>query len=198
MIRTFVAVELTAELREALTRLQDQLRKSFQAKSSSDLRIQWVKPEGIHLTLKFLGDIAETLVEDIRVALAPAVRSLPGFTVEVGGLGGFPDLRAPRVLWVGITTQEDLLAILARTVDQVLESKGFVQEAKSFHPHLTLARVKDRHREIGRRVADQGAMEQVGRLGALPVEAVALMKSDLKPSGAVYVKLWEVPLGPQH
>ncbi len=206
MIRTFVAVELSADLREALTRVQSQLRKGLQSKSSSDPRIQWVKPDGIHLTLKFLGEIAESLVEDIRTALTPAVSRFPRFRVEIQGLGGFPDLRAPRVLWVGVTgpgvrTQPDEgtepgnpLVHLARTIDQVLEPLGFAPETKPFHPHLTLARIKERSREVGRVMADRGGAEPVGPLGTLGINGVALVKSDLKPSGAVYTRLWEVPL----
>ncbi len=206
MIRTFVAVELSAELREALTSVQNHLRKSFQSRSSSDPRIQWVKPDGIHLTLKFLGEIAEALVVDIRTALTPAVSRFPRFRVEIQGLGGFPDLRAPRVLWVGVTgpgvrTQPDEgtepgnpLVHLARTIDQVLEPLGFAPETKPFHPHLTLARIKERSREVGRVMADRGGAEPVGPLGTLGINGVALVKSDLKPSGAVYTRLWEVPL----
>lgn len=201
MIRAFVAVELSPDLREALAQVQSRIRKVIQDRSPSDPRIQWVGPGSIHLTLKFLGEIEEAQVEDIRTALAPAIGSLPKFTVEVGGLGGFPDLRAPRVLWVGGTGPEgriEPLAALAQTVEQALEPLGFALETKLFHPHLTLARIKDRNREVGRVLADphvSGALGWTERLGSLAVERVSLMKSDLKPSGAVYTRLWEVPLG---
>jgi len=201
MIRTFVAIELDEEIRKAIAgtqrQVQEQLMKQLRY-TAPDVRVQWVRPDSIHLTLKFLGDIDEARVEDIRAALLSAVRTQSRLAVEVGGLGVFPDLRAPRVLWVGLFGQVDVLMRVAAEVEAALTGVGFPPESRPLSPHLTLARIKARSREIGKGLADSGVMTQSFRVGSLAVHAVCLMKSDLKPSGAVYSRLVEVPLKPSN
>ncbi|MGH7228178.1 MAG: RNA 2',3'-cyclic phosphodiesterase, partial [Nitrospiraceae bacterium] len=166
--------------------------------TAPDVRVQWVRPGSIHLTLKFLGDIDEARVEDIQAALLSAVRMQSRLAVEVGGLGVFPDLRAPRVLWIGLSGQVDALMRVAAEVEAALTGVGFPPESRLLSPHLTLARIKERSREVGKGLADSGLMTQPFRIGSLAVHAVCLMKSDLKPSGAVYSRLVEVPLKPSN
>ena len=200
MIRAFVAVDLDADGRKALARAQELAKDRTLrelSRSAPDARIQWVRPDSIHLTLKFLGEIADTRAEEIRRALAPAIQAQARFSVEVGGFGVFPDLRAPRVLWVGLSGQRDeavTLARLAAEVDSGLDALGFPREGRPFNPHLTLARIKERAREVGKALAASGLLSQTERFGSLTVDAVSLMRSELKPSGAVYTRLWEVPL----
>lgn len=194
MIRAFVAVELDAPLRQALAQVQATLRGQLQQAVDPDVRIQWVKPESIHLTLKFLGAIPEERVSDIRAALARVACGHSRFTVDVEGLGVFPDVHAPRVLWVGLTAHGDTLTRLAADVETGLAALGFPPEARPFNPHLTLARIKERSRDVGRALSAGGALTQEARLGALPVAALSLMKSDLQPSGSVYTQLQEIPL----
>jgi len=201
MIRTFVAIELDEEIRKAIAgtqrQVQEQLMKQLRH-TASDVRVQWVRPDSIHLTLKFLGDIDEARVEDIRTALLPAVGRQSRLAMEVGGLGVFPDLRLPRVLWVGLSGQVDALMRVAAEVEAALTGVGFPPESRPLSPHLTLARIKERSREVGKGLADSGLMTQPFRVGSLAVHAVCLMKSDLKPSGAVYSRLVEVPLKPSN
>jgi len=197
MIRTFVAIELDEEIRKAIAGIQRQVQEQLMKQlrhTASDVRVQWVRPDSIHLTLKFLGDIDEARVEDIRAALLSAVRTQSRLAVEVGGLGVFPDLRAPRVLWVGLFGQVDALMRVAAEVEAALTGVGFPPESRPLSPHLTLARIKERSRDVGKGLADSGLMTQPFRVGSLAVHAVCLMKSDLKPSGAVYSRLVEVPL----
>ncbi len=194
MIRAFVAVELGAPLRQALAQAQATLRGQLQQAVGPDVRIQWVEPESIHLTLKFLGAIPEERVSDIRAALARVAGGHSRFTVDVEGLGVFPDVHAPRVLWVGLTAHGDTLTRLAADVETGLAALGFPPEARPFNPHLTLARIKERSRDIGRALSAGGVLTQEARLGALPVAALSLMKSDLQPSGSVYTQLQEIPL----
>lgn len=205
MIRTFIAVELGADLRASLVKVQDALRARLR-KSAPDLRVQWVRPDSLHLTLKFLGDVEDTRLEAIRRALSDAVGSMPGFSVSAGGLGGFPDLRAPRVLWIGTApmandhdpasprAEPNPLVELAVAVDRAMADLDFPAETKPFHPHLTVARVKDRAREVGRVLAATAYPEQASQLGRLTVNVVSVMKSDLKPTGAVYTCLDSIPL----
>lgn len=191
MIRTFVAVELEAPLRQALAQVQAALRSRLEQSAGSDIRIQWVKPESIHQTLKFLGDIPEDRVPDVQAVLARVAGGHSRFTVDVEGLGVFPDARAPRVLWVGLTAHIDALKQLAADIEAALDAIGFAPEAKPFNPHLTLARIKERSRDVGRALSD---LAHDTKLGTLTVAAVSLMKSDLQRSGSVYTRLCAVPL----
>lgn len=197
MIRAFVAVELNPEVRAAVARLQEEIKNRAERallRAVPQARIQWVRPESVHLTLKFLGDIDEARIAEVQQALERALAPLMRFAVEAGGLGAFPDSRAPRVLWVALGGPTNHLARLAAEVERALEPLGFPPEAKPFNAHLTLARIKERSREVGRSLAESGVMESGGVLGRLDVDAVALMKSELKPSGAVYTRLFQVPL----
>lgn len=194
MIRTFVAVELEASVRQALAQVQATLRSRLEKSVGSGVRIQWVKPESIHLTLKFLGDMPEDRVPDVQTVLTRVAGGHSRFTVDVEGLGVFPDARAPRVLWVGLTAHVDALKRLAADVEAVLGAIGFAPESKPFNPHLTLARIKERSRDIGQTLAVDRMLERAAPIGTVMVNAIALMKSELKPSGAVYTKLCEVSL----
>ncbi|MBI4400960.1 MAG: RNA 2',3'-cyclic phosphodiesterase [Nitrospirae bacterium] len=192
-----MAVEIDLELRQRIARAQEQIKDRICRELRSlgqDVRIQWVRPDSIHLTLKFLGDIDERLVGDIQQALTLAADAQPRFSVEVGGAGAFPDSRAPRVLWLGLSGHVEALVRLAAEVDRALTALGFPAEAKPYSPHLTLARIKERSRELGKVLSGSGVLAHAAQLGSLEVRAVALMKSDLHPSGAVYTRLVEIPL----
>ncbi|WP_447972643.1 RNA 2',3'-cyclic phosphodiesterase [Nitrospira sp. Kam-Ns4a] len=197
MIRTFVAVELDEPLRAVIGRVQAEMRERLERefrREAPDVRLQWVRPESIHVTLKFLGEIEEGRVAAIGEALERIAASLAPFAVEVGGLGVFPDARAPRVVWLGLSGQVDALVRLAAEVDAALHALGFPREDRPFAPHLTLARVKDRQRDVGRALAASGLLDRAAAAGSLRVRAIALMKSDLRPSGAVYTRLHEAVL----
>ena len=200
MIRTFIAVELDEDIRSAISALQGQVRDELQRelrKTSPDARLQWVKPQSIHLTLKFLGDIREDQVQEIGEGLAAALQTQPAFSLKVGGLGVFPDLRAPRVLWIGLEPMSDApsaIGTLARKVEEAIVALHFPSEAKPFTPHLTLARIKERNREIGRALSNLGVLARGRSIGTLSVHGISLMKSDLQPSGAVHTRLCEIPL----
>jgi 2'-5' RNA ligase len=197
MIRAFIAVGLSPELRSAIAASQravkDQLTKAMQ-RQAPDVRIQWVRPEAMHVTLKFLGNVVEDGLQDIERAMQQVADGHAPFTLEVGGLGVFPDVRAPRVLWIGLSGTVEQLIGLAGDLDAALQELGFAPEPRPFQPHLTLARIKERSRDVGRVLAGSGLFEQVSTVGKLAVPALSLMKSDLKPSGAVYTKLFEAPL----
>jgi RNA 2',3'-cyclic 3'-phosphodiesterase len=158
-------------------------------------RIQWVRPEAMHLTLKFLGNVDEALLPEIERVMGEAAKGSRAFSLDVAGLGAFPDARAPRVLWTGLSGKADVLVDLAAGLDHRLERLGFSPEKKPLQPHLTLGRIKDRVREVGRALADTGVIQQSDRVGSLDVSALSLMQSDLQPSGAVYTRLAEVKLG---
>lgn len=197
MIRAFIAVELSPELRAAIANMQatvkEQLTKELR-RQAPDARIQWVRPEAMHVTLKFLGNVVETGLRDIEAAMRGVTEGRTAFTLEVGGLGVFPDVRGPRVLWVGLAGSVESLVALAGDLDRALEELGFAPERRPFQPHLTLARLKERSRDIGRVLAGSSLLERESTVGTLGVSTLSLMKSDLKPSGAEYTRLFEAPL----
>ncbi len=194
MIRAFIAVELGAELRAALAEAQASI------KAKLDARLQWVRPESLHVTLKFLGHVGEDRIPDLERAMTLVAGAHSRFSLEVGGLGVFPDSRQPRILWVGMSGSVQRLVELAGELDLRLEGMGFSRETKPFRVHLTLARIKEQAREIGKVLSAAGLSGQAGqpgqvaKVGTLEVSALSLMKSDLKPTGAVYTRLAEIQL----
>ncbi len=200
MIRAFLAVELNENLRAAIEQVQRELRDRIDQRLGLAARIHWVRPESIHVTIKFLGDIEETLVDRIKQALGPALAEASRFTVPVGGIGVFPNRNGPRVLWIGCaggTGQSDEGSCwhqVHQAVERALEPLGFAAEPKPFRPHLTLARVKDGERQVGKVLAQSGVFDRPQAYGILEVSAISLMRSELKPSGAEYSRLWQVEL----
>ncbi len=189
-LRTFIAVELNEEFRDHLAHLQDRLRGQLSPRS-----VRWVRPGGIHLTLKFLGDTRPEQVEAVRAVLGQAVSGISPFTLSVGGLGCFPNSRRPRVIWVGLHEPTGTLASLRNAVESHVAPLGFPTEGRPFQPHLTLGRVhrrasKSEVREVGE-VVEASA---TGDLGEMTVGGVSFIKSELRPSGAVYTNLCEAQL----
>jgi RNA 2',3'-cyclic 3'-phosphodiesterase len=187
-IRTFIAIELTTPILESLGDLQARMQRDLPPGL-----LRWVRPEGIHLTLAFLGDVAVERVDPIAEALAEACAGHAPFTVSVAGMGCFPNVRRPRVVWVGVEEPSGALARLQHDIEQALVPLGFGPEGRAFSPHLTLGRVKGGSREA---LAALGAYVERAkvRIGEMKVETVHLMRSDLRPSGAVYTALAVVPL----
>jgi 2'-5' RNA ligase len=194
MIRTFIAVELDPILKHAIAHVQETLQRELHLLTPA-VRIQWVRTASIHLTLKFLGDIEESQVGGILQALEHAARDHAPFSADVKGFGVFPDLRAPRVLWMGLSGPTERLVRLVGSIDTALRPLGFPVEQKPYTPHLTLARVKEQSRAIGKALADSGVMRDTMGFGTLPIEAVAFIKSEPTPSGSIYSRLGLIRLG---
>jgi RNA 2',3'-cyclic 3'-phosphodiesterase len=183
-IRSFIAVDLEEPVRAALRRLLDQA-----AQLKGDVR--WVRGEGLHVTLKFLGWVEAARLEQVHGALAAAVAGRPALRVRAHGLGAFPTLRRPRVLWVGL--EGEGLAELAAGVETAMTRVGFEPEPRAFTPHITLGRVN------GTRgwsyVEELFTMHMSDDFGDSNVDAVTIYRSTLRPDGAVYTPLWTIPLG---
>jgi 2'-5' RNA ligase len=155
--------------------------------------VRWVRPGSIHLTLKFLGDIDQNTVGPISRALSAAVAGWRPLTLGVGGVGVFPGIKRPRVIWAGLREDTPGLLRLQASVEAGLETVGFAREQRPFKAHLTLGRVKGR-------IAPAQLLEAVEafsdfRTGQFEVDGVTLFKSDLKPTGAVYTRLAHFDLG---
>ena len=188
-VRSFVAIELPEELKQELVELVDRLR------SGGQTGVRWVDPRGIHLTLKFLGDVGVDRLDDMTGALREAAEGISRFRLAVGGLGVFPNPRRVRVAWVGVSGQVDALEGLQQRVESALVPLGFAAEARGFTPHLTLARVHDRvspeERQRSGQLIDGACFE--ARHG-IEVDAVNLMKSQLTSRGAIYSRISSVEL----
>ncbi len=189
-VRSFVAIELDVHLSAALRELQGRLQRAPLARLG-----RWVSPEGIHLTLKFLGNVPTDRVPELEQALRRACARIASFPIGIAGLGCFPSLQRPRVLWVGVEEPTGSLQHLYSAVEHELERAGFRPEDRPFTPHLTLARIHDH--ATNRERAEFGAWvreQAIDRVGAMEVREVCLMRSVLRPGGAVYSRLATVPL----
>ena len=186
MIRSFLAIELPKSIVKKIEEVQDELKLS-----RADVR--WVSPGKIHLTLKFFGNIDESKIESIVQAIEGPGKATPSFSLKVKGLGAFPHLKNPRVVWMGLTEGRDNLTTFQRQLEEELEKIGFEREERPFQPHLTLGRSNSSRR----RDELSGMMEKYREeeFGEFPVEKVVLFKSDLRPSGPIYTALKEVKLG---
>ena len=185
MIRCFVAIPLPGDVLAQIGEVSHQLKKL-----SIDARFP--RPESIHLTLKFLGDVQESAVPDILETMKEKVCKYESFEVSVRNAGAFPHLANPRVVWLGVEPEEELEK-LQSSVESGLVELGFEKEKRRFSPHLTLARVKSRHM-----IANlMHYLELHGSkidLGSFLVRTVVLYRSELRPSGAVYSRLGSAAL----
>lgn len=191
VLRTFIAIELDDTVRAALGMVQDELKLRIPRGS-----VRWVDPASIHLTLKFLGETPAARLPEIEMALRAACASFSPLDLIVEGRGCFPNFRRPNVIWVAIRDRGNLLARLQQSVEKHIAPLGWPIEKRPFRPHLTLGRV-NRDLRPGDRVAIGAAVEEfeVEQIATIHVASVSLMRSDLQPSGAVYTRLFEVPLG---
>jgi 2'-5' RNA ligase len=200
MIRSFLASEIGEDLRRDVARLQLQLKHQLSDDAVRRSRILWVQPSNIHLTLKFLGNTDEESIESLRDAISRCTASHQALHIPFERLGVFPHLHQPRVLWMGPSEQweqgEDStrLSALHRAVEECCRSFGFAPEDRPLSPHLTLARIKDGKRQVGEALKGGGVIERPIALGALPMDGIVLMKSELRAGGAQYTKVWEVML----
>jgi 2'-5' RNA ligase len=183
-IRSFIAIDLSNPARHQIDSFIQELRKS-------DAQVGWVRVEGIHLTLKFLGNVAPELIEEIKPVLNDIASESGPIHIEPAGCGAFPTLKSPRVIWVGLHGQIGPLSELARRVEAAMVPLGFKPEDRPFKPHLTVGRVKGRQR--------LQALQQIllahRDFTVEPFDAaeVVLYKSDLRPDGARYTPLFKAP-----
>ena len=191
MIRTFVAIELDEALLGALRQVQDELKRAPVAGVA-----RWVSTDGIHLTLKFLGDVSSERVPEITAAIARGCHSFTPFRISLSAAGFFPNAHRLRVVWVGVGGELETLLQLQRAVETELNALGFRPEGRGFQPHLTLARVRDYARPAEREeLAKRIGAVQVDTSNEMWVRQVHLIRSDLRPTGAVYTHLSAAPLG---
>jgi 2'-5' RNA ligase len=184
-IRTFVAIHVDDAIIARLAALQQELRRT-------DARVSWTRPEGMHLTLKFLGDVPEAQIGSIGDALQPVAAARAPFAISIASTGGFPTLRRPRVVWAGVQGGTEALVDLAAGVDAALTGLGFPPEGRPFSPHLTLGRIKESgHLDPLIALLQAHAADQFGEM---TVQEILLFQSELSPKGARYTPLRRLAL----
>lgn len=182
-IRTFIAIELNKEIKQELALLTDKLR-------ASGADVKWVNPENIHLTLKFLGSISKEKIDEIKTVLDNAKNRFKAFPAALSGIGAFPKLSYPRVIWVGMEKGKDKIKEIYDFLEIELTKVGFQKEERPFAAHLTVGRVKStKHR--------QNLVSSIETLKFSPtilnVDHITLFQSTLTPQGPIYTPLHEAP-----
>jgi len=186
-IRAFLAAEPPGDLRGAIAAFLREIKDRIRGP------VAWVRPEGIHITLKFFGEVAPEEVNRIGAAVAEETRRFSPLEIIVRGLGVFPSPKRPRVIWLGTAGEVDRLATLQGRLEEALQLLGFPAEDRAFRAHLTLGRVKA---PLDTAALGEVLREKAGEtVGGFTVSSLTLFKSDLTPRGAVYTPLAEFPLG---
>lgn len=189
-IRAFIAIELERDVLKALDGVQSELKRQVRGNA-----VRWTASSSIHLTLKFLGNVPARQVPAITAGLARACAPFQSFPLSFAHLGCFPNLQRPRVVWVGLESASGVLMDLQRVVETEIEPLGYPTEERGFTPHLTLGRAQrtastEELRAVGRLIGER----QVDQVASMWVNEVSLMRSELRPTGAVYTCLYTVPL----
>jgi len=181
MVRSFIAIDLPPRLQEALGALARELQEARAP-------VTWVKPERIHLTLKFLGDVASERIPDIQQGLEQVAKRAASFRLTATGCGAFPTLQQMRVIWVGLQADGTALSSLQQAVEEAMAQLGYKREQRAFKPHLTLGRVKGRHHL--RLLQELLLQRQDFTAEAFDVTELVLYKSELRPEGARYTPVF--------
>lgn len=185
ILRAFIAVEISSEIRKELIRIQSELKKCLKGD------ISWVEPENIHLTLRFLGQITDTQLEEIKKIVESIAKKIKKFNMDLGVIGAFPDIANPRIIWIGINFGFNQLNEINAELEDKLETINFAVGEKYFHPHLTIARVKSLDKkntldEIVQKIHPQQLPATIDKL--------VIIQSELTPQGAKYTDLFETNL----
>jgi 2'-5' RNA ligase len=187
-VRAFIAVDLSAEVRAAVVAAQTVLRE---AAPRADVR--WAETEKLHLTIKFLGEVAEAKLDAVVAALAETAARHRPFWLAAGGVGGYPSLGRPRVIWAGLASGHREIGLLAADVERTVEPLGFPREARPFSGHVTLGRVRSprgvsRVTKVAADIADRA-------FGQWQVGEMVLYRSHLRKTGSVYEPIARFELG---
>lgn len=184
-IRCFIAIEIPEPIQNQLVRIQGTLRKQIPKAS-------WVKPGNIHLTLKFLGDVDPEDLESIGKAIEGVTSRHHSFSLHIGGVGAFPNLARPRVIWAGVKCGAERVSTLAQDINLALSNHGFSIDTKKFNPHLTIARLKEK---IDLKpYANQYRQYDRIHEAEMTVDTISLIQSQLHSKGAIYSTLQSYPL----
>jgi len=183
-MRTFIAVELIADLKKKIEELQNPLKRI-------NTDVSWVKPGNVHATLKFLGEVSEDKIEKIFEGTKLALEGMKVFKLSLRDLGCFPNLKRPRVIWIGVDKGKQELSLMQKKIEDEMGKIGFTREDREFSPHLTIGRVKspkniEKLTELIKNINFQ--------TGEIEIKEVVMMISELHPAGAIYTPLKKIAL----
>jgi len=188
-LRTFIAIDLPAPIQASIEKQTARLRQTL-----GDENIRWVPSQNMHLTLKFIGNIAASHLDFLKQLLTRTADSHTQFDIQFGGIGSFPNSKRVRILWAGIHAPADL-ATLQRAVEDGTTRLGYEREERPFSPHLTLGRVRPNVPPADmQKISTVLNQTQVGNIGSFRVDSIHLYNSDLNPKGSVYTKLFSAQL----
>jgi 2'-5' RNA ligase len=189
VIRAFIAIDLSPEIHQKLEEVSENYKAQL-----TNVPVRWVPVTNIHLTLKFLGDVSIYNVKILTDIIQAETSSHRQFEITVGGAGAFPNIRQPRVLWIGIQAPHEMIA-LQKGIEVATTRLGYVHEERAFSPHLTLSRVsRNATSQDLKDISHALEKTRIGFLGATKVEQIHLYRSDLNPKGAVYTKIFTATL----
>ena len=189
VIRAFIAVNITPEVEKLLENILRGLQRDLKG-----VPVRWVPVKNIHITLKFLGDVSESNLDILKKIISVEAAAHSAFEINVSGLGAFPSIKRPRVIWVGVQAPPELTA-LQRGIDHETARLGYPGEDRPFSPHLTVGRVSRNANTNDLQRINSALMDvKPGSVQGAKVEAVFLYQSDLQPSGAVYNALYSANL----
>lgn len=183
LVRTFIAIEFSESLKEEISEIQKSLKGELS-------KLKWVSKDNFHLTLKFIGDVESKRIPKLTEGLKRAVQGREPFMINLAGLGGFPKIHFPKVVWIGVNQGREGLVQLQKLVEDDLVAQGFDREVRPYSPHLTLARSKD-YTDL-KAVGDvlKGFRQPMTREEL--VQSIRIMKSDLRRGGPIYTCLEEI------
>jgi len=186
MIRSFIAIDIPQSIKNIIARVQSDFKES-----GAD--VKWVNPELIHLTLKFLGNIKEEQIDEIKKSMIKSVKGITPFFMTLRDIGVFPNIRYPRVIWMGLEDKTERLLILQKNIEENLNILGFTPEERKFSPHLTIGRLKSLKGKS--RLANMiHAKKDMNIDGSISVNKINLIKSELRVTGPIYSVLETVSL----
>ena len=195
-MRAFLAAPADEATRQAFANVENDLIRRLGLSGDRHVRMTWVRPDVVHLTFKFLGDIEEAAAGPLEDAVGRALRGKEPVELPLDKLGVFPRANAPRALWVGpgeswgASDAAARLMALHAAIEDACAVVGLARDPTPWRPHLTLARVRSGEREVGRALRSTGALERALAVRPMPIDHAVLMKSELLPGGPTHTPIW--------